>query len=119
MPTVTETGESAKFESSGSSEDGGDGVQSVNDHVDVKTNVETESVIDADGPMQPKLDKYASRKFSSEPFESDFQDDWYKILRSKPDGLLSPMPTVQRNNVHLQQLEKGETFEEAFCDGSS
>ena len=77
MPTVTETGGSDKFESSGNSEDGGYGVQSVADNVDVKTNGETESVIDAGGPMQPKLDKYAPRKFSIETFERDFQDDCY------------------------------------------
>ena len=61
MPTVVETGESDKLESSGNCEDGGDGVHSVDAHVDVKTNVESESLIDAGGPMQPKLDIYAPR----------------------------------------------------------
>ena len=43
VPTVAETGETEtdKFDASGNSEDDGDGVQSVNDHVDVKISVET------------------------------------------------------------------------------
>ena len=71
MPT--DTGD--KFDASEKNSEEDD-VESVDDHVDVK--IDVERVIDADGPMQPKLDKYAPRKFSTEAFERDFQADWYK-----------------------------------------
>ena len=105
-----------KFDASEKNSEEDEDVESVDDRVDIK--IDVESVTDADGPMQPKLDKYAPRKFSTETFERDFQfqADWYKkiflarILRSESDGLLLPMPTVQRNKVQFHQLEKGRSI---------
>ena len=68
----TDTGD--KFDASAKNSEEDDDVESVDDRVDVK--IDVESVIDADGPMQPKQDKYAPRKFSTETFERDFQADW-------------------------------------------
>ena len=51
MPT--DTGD--KFDASEKNSEEDEDVESVDDRVDIK--IDVESVTDADGPMQPKLDK--------------------------------------------------------------
>jgi hypothetical protein len=48
---------------------------SQNDNISINSDTVLELAFD--GPMQPKLDNFAPRKFNKETFQRDFQTEWY------------------------------------------